>query len=161
MVVVWPLVNGMFACAAAQAGRADLFQSETDTLARLAAGSGGHFFEIYNALTGVPDGGWQNGGHWPSQPDQTWSATAYLRMIYSGLFGMTFTPDALTLSPTLPAAWGPVTLTNVAYRKATLTIALAGGGHQVKRVLYDGKPLARPIIAATATGPHRLEITRG
>ena len=160
-VVVWPLVNGMFASAAAQGGRTDLFQSETDNLARLAAGSGAHFFEIYNALTGVPDGGWQNGGHWPSQPDQTWSATAYLRMMYAGLFGMTFTPDALTLSPTLPASWGPVTLTNIAYRKAVLTISLTGSGHRVKRVLYDGKLLALPVIPATATGPHRVEITLG
>ena len=160
-VVVWPLVNGIFASAAVKSGRTDLFQSETDNLARLAAGSGGHFFEIYNALTGVPDGGWQNGGHWPSQPDQTWSATAYLRMIYAGLFGMTFTPDALTLSPTLPASWGPVTLANVAYRKAVLTISLTGSGHRVKRVLYDGKPLARPVIPGTATGPHRVEIMLG
>lgn len=160
-VVVWPLVNGMFACAAAQGGRTDLFRDEVDNLARLEAGSDNHFFEIYNATTGVPDGGWQNSGHWPSQPDQTWSATAYLRMIYSGLFGLTFTPDALTLSPTLPASWGPVTLTNLTYRKATLTIALTGSGSHIKRVLYDGKPLARPVIPATATGPHRIEITLG
>ena len=160
-VVVWPLVNGMFACAAAQAGRADLFQSEAENLAGLEASSDHHSFEIYNATTGVPDGGWQNGGHWPSQPDQTWSATAYLRMLYSGLFGLTFTPNALTLSPTLPASWGPVTLTNLFYRKATLTIALTGSGSRIKRVLYDGKPVARPVIPATATGPHRLEITLG
>ena len=97
--VVWPLVNGMFASAAAQAGRTDLFQSEAENAALLAVGSGNHFFEIYNRLTGVPDGGWQNGGHWGSAPDQTWSATAYLRMMYSGLFGMRFTPSALTFAP--------------------------------------------------------------
>ena len=156
--IVWPLVNGMFACAAAQAEQIDLFQDETENAARLAAGSGHRFFEIYNGQTGVPDGGWQ-GGHWPSQPDQTWSATAYLRMIYSGLFGMKFSPTSLAFSPTLPAPWGSVTLTGLHYRAAVLSVALNGSGTHITRVLYDGKRVASPIIPANAAGPHALVIT--
>ncbi len=154
--VVWPLVNGMFACAAAEAGRVDLFQSEAENAAALSAGSGHRFFEIYNGQTGVPDGGWQNGRHWDSQPDQTWSATAYLRMIYSGLFGMHFTPSALTFAPTLPAAWGPVKLTGLHYRAAVLSVTLRGSGTRITRFLYDGKPQAQPAIPATATGSHTV-----
>ena len=156
--VVWPLVNGMFACAAAQAGRSDLFQAEAENAAQLAAGSGHRFFEIYNAQTGVPDGGWQSGGHWPSQPDQTWSATAYLRMIHSGLFGLTFAPDALRFSPTLPAAWGPVHLTGLHYRAAVLDVSLTGRGSHVARFLYDGQPQASPAVPSTARGPHTVAI---
>ena len=157
--IVWPLVNGMFACAAARVGRSDLFQDEVEQIARLAAGGDHRFFEIYNAQTGVPDGGWQNGGHWPSQPDQTWSATAYLRMIYSGLFGMTFQPKALLFKPTMPPAWGRVKLTGVHYRSAVLAITLNGSGTHIARFLYDGNPLARPAVPATAMGPHTVAIT--
>jgi len=157
--VVWPLVNGMFACAAAQAGRADLYRDEAENAALLESLSDHRFFEIYNAQTGVPDGGWQSGWHWPSQPDQTWSATAYLRMIYVGLFGLKFAPNSLTFSPTLPAEWGAVTLTGVHYRAATLSIALNGSGSHVARFLYDGKPLARPVVPSSVTGPHLIVIT--
>ena len=149
----------MFACAAAEAGRPDLFQSEVESAAGLSAGSGGHFFEIYNAETGVSDGGWQSGFHWQSQPDQTWSATAYLRMLYSGLFGLRFTPSALSFAPTLPAAWGPVTLSGLHYRAAVLSVTLNGSGTHIARFLYDGQPLAHPIIPATATGSHTVAIT--
>ncbi len=50
-------------------------------------------------MTGKVDGGWQGGAsghadHFVSQPDQTWSATAYLRLIHEGLFGLTFTDDS-------------------------------------------------------------------
>ena len=159
--VVWPLVNGMFACAAAQAGRVDLYRDEVEDASGLSAGSSHRFFEIYNARTGVPDGGWQNGGQWPSQPDQTWSATAYLRMIYSGLFGMRFAPDALTFAPTLPAEWGPVKLTGVQYRAAVLAIALQGHGSHVVHFTYDGKPQARPTVPAGASGAHAIVITLG
>ena len=156
--IVWPLVNGMFACAAAKAGRTDLFQSETEDAAALAAGSGHRFFEIYNAQTGVPDGGWQSGHQWDSQPDQTWSATAYLRMIHSGLFGLTFTPNALSFAPTLPAGWGPVTLSGVRYRKAVLSIVLQGRGSHIAKFLYDGKPLAEPAVPSQAAGTHVIVI---
>jgi len=157
--VVWPLVNGMFACAAAQTGRADLYRDEVENAALLALASDHRFFEVYNATTGVPDGGWQTGSHWPSQPDQTWSATAYLRMIYSGLFGMRFEPKSLLFSPTLPTEWGAVRLTGVRYRSAVLAIALNGSGSRIARFLYDGKPLARPAVPSTATGSHAIVIT--
>ncbi len=157
--IVWPLVPGMFACAAASAGRTDLFQSEAENAAELSAGSDHRFYEIYNPQTGVPDGGWQSGRHWDSQPDQTWSATAYLRMINTGLFGMRFTPSALSFAPTLPAQWGPVTLSGLHYRAAVLSITLKGSGTHIARVLYDGKPAASPVVAASAVGSHALVIT--
>jgi hypothetical protein len=157
--IVWPLVNGMFACAAAQSGRTDLYRDEVENAALLEAGSGNHFFEIYNGITGVPDGGWQTGGQWPSQPDQTWSATAYLRMIYSGLFGMTFTPKSLTFSPTLPAQWGAVKLSGVHYREAVLDIALTGSGRRVTKFFYDGASVSSPAVPASAKGFHTVAIT--
>ena len=157
-VSVWPLVNGMWACAAAQSGDVALFGDEAENLARLAEGSDNHFYEIYNFLSGKPDGGWQ-GGHWGPLADQTWSATAYLRMMYQGLFGMDFQPDGLRFAPKLPAGWGAVGLQGVHYRGATLDLALEGKGTRIARIMIDGKSDKRAFVPATWTGPHTLTIT--
>jgi hypothetical protein len=117
------------------------------------------FAEIYNAQTGAVDGGWQTGGHWGAAPDQTWSATAYLRMIHNGLFGMTFTPGGITFQPTLPAGWGDATLTGIAYRGAKFTVALHGSGTTVAAFRLDGANTAGNSVPATLTGTHTVDIT--
>ena len=156
-VMAWPLVNGMWASAATQTGDVATFQNEVENLALLGISSGDNFNEIYNPLTGKGDGGWQ-GFHWGPLLDQTWSATAYLRMIYNGMFGMNFQPDGVTLAPTLPANWGSVRLSGLKYRGAVLDIALQGRGNKIARVSIDGKASPRAFIAATATGSHTINI---
>ncbi len=157
-VIVWPNVNGMWACAAAQAGDTATFQDETENLALLDLNNGNHFFEIYNSLSGQPDGGWQ-GGHWGPLTDQTWSATAYLRMMYQGLFGLDFQPDGLNFTPHLPADWGNVSLQGVHYRAATLDISLQGQGSRITRVTLDGQTQKNAFVPATLTGHHTLTIS--
>jgi glycogen debranching enzyme len=143
---LWPMVHSMLGHAAALGGRTDLFERAVTDLAHLVGGSGGHFFEIYNSVTGVEDGGWQADGtgeitQWVSQPDQTWSATGYLRMIYRGLLGLTFTSQGLRLVPTLPSGWGPVTLAGLPCRDMTLDITLTAGlaGHHRVEVALGTK----------------------
>ena len=157
-VTVWPLTQGYWADAAAHAGDQARFASEVESLAEL-ADSSGEFYEAYNAWTGVPDGGWQTGSHWASEPNQTWSATAYLRMIYDDLFGMNFTTSGITFAPTLPEGWGNVTLTGVQYRGATLNIDLQGAGNVISSFTVDGTPTASDSIPATLTGTHTVSIT--
>lgn len=48
------------------------------------------FYEIYNEATGKTDGGWQQGRQWKSVYKQTWSATGYMRMVFNGLLGISF-----------------------------------------------------------------------
>lgn len=157
-VSVWPLVNGMWASAAAQSGDLAMFESETDKAALLAIGSQGRFYEIYNFRSGQPDGGWQS-GHWEPLADQTWSASAYLRMIYDGLFGMNFQPDGLNFTPRLPEEWQTVTLEGVHYRDMTLDIKLQGAGDRVARVMIDGKKSETASVPASLTDKHLIEIT--
>ncbi len=157
-VTVWPMVEGYWADAAAQSGNQERFASEVENLAEL-ADSSGEFYEAYNAQTGIPDGGWQTGSHWAAEPDQTWSATAYLRMIYDDLFGMDFTTSGVTFQPTLPTGWGNVTLTGVQYRGASLNIDLQGSGNTVSSFTLDGTPVAGNSIPATLTGTHTISIT--
>ena len=157
-VMIWPLVNGLWATAAAKAGAVDAYAAEVTRVADLVLGSHGNFYEIYNPRTGRPDGGWQTGGHWGPVPDQTWSATAYLAAVHRGLFGMAFEPDGLHLAPALPAAWGPVTLADLRYRRMTLSIRLAGRGAHVRRATLDGAELPMCLVPQDLTGPHRAEI---
>lgn len=96
--------------------------------------------------------------HWGSEPDQTWSATAFLDMVHSGLFGLKYTGAGLTFAPNLPAGWGDVTLRNLRYRDADLTITLRGAGTTIRSVTIDGQP-SRAEIPATLKGAHTVEIT--
>ncbi len=88
-VMVWPMVHGLYGLAAAGAGRTEQFARAVETLADLVTVSGGDFYEVYDSVSGTVDGGWQSGAsgraeHFVSQPHQTWSATAYLRLVHEG-----------------------------------------------------------------------------
>ncbi len=157
-VSVWPMIQGYWAEAAAKTGNQARFAAEATTLAALANTSGG-FYEIYNFLSGTPDGGWQTGGHWGPVRDQTWSATAYLRMVNDGLFGMNLTPDGITWTPTLPWGWGEVTLSGLRYRAANLDVTLRGSGNVIASFKVDGVARSDHFLPATLSGSHSLEIT--
>jgi hypothetical protein len=156
--IVWPMVEGYWADAAAQSGDQNTFANEVQNLAGLADASGG-FYEVYNSQSGVPDGGWQNGGHWGAVANQTWSATAYLRMIYDDLFGMKFTTSGISFQPTLPSGWGNATLSGVQYRGATLNITVQGAGNVISAFTVDGAASATDSIPASLTGSHTIDIT--
>ncbi len=159
--VIWPMAQGYWAAAAARVGQVSLFQRETEALAGMVKGSGWHFWEIYHPATGKPEGGWQCGAHWNSCADQTWSATAYLRMIHYGLFGMTFEPEGIRFAPALPVAWGRVALTSLSYRGQQLEIRLSGRGTRIKQFRLDGKLTKSPFLPAALTGKHEVAITLG
>jgi glycogen debranching enzyme len=159
-VMVWPMVHSMFGHAAAVGGRIDLFARAVTNLANLVTGGDGHVHELYNSLTGARDGGWQVDRPWPSRGDQAWSATGYLRMIYSGLFGLNLMPDRLIIAPTLPKAWGPVRLTGLRYRDMTLNIELSGTGNRIRYCTVDGRP-GHPVIPARGRGTHTVRIKLG
>jgi len=155
-VVVWPMVQGMWARAGAKLRNVSALKSQTEDLARLEENSGGHFFEIYDSVSGKPNGGWQNGRQWGSAPDQTWSATAYLSMIFEGLFGMRFEANALRFEPLVPEDWGGATLTGIRYRGSILDIHLKGTGTRVKALLLDGRNVR--AVPAVLTGRHEIDI---
>jgi lysophospholipase L1-like esterase len=157
-VMLWPLVNGLWASAAAKTGAVPEFADEVGRVADLVLASSHDFYEIYNPRSGKPDGGWQNGDHWGPVSDQTWSATAYIAAIHTGLFGMSFEPDGLHLKPTLPADWGAAELSNLPYRQMRLTIRLSGTGTRIRKATLDGAKLANSVVPPDLTGPHRVEI---
>ena len=160
-VIVWPPIESFWAEAAARAGNLPVFSREVETLARLAHNDRNKFWEIYNSRTGLPDGGWQVGHAWFAAPNQTWSATGYLRMMYAGLFGMRFQSDGLALAPALPEGWGDVSLTGVRYRRAVLQIQLHGAGTVVRSFQVDGVEKAEHVVPASLRGDHRVDVVLG
>jgi glycogen debranching enzyme len=163
---VWPPIQGFWAEAAARYGRADLFERELRTMAERAVRDG-QYFELYHPETGVPYGGlqeWEGRGivdDWESRPHQTWSATAFLRMLFIGLAGMRFEADAVRFEPLLPPSLEAVDLAGVPYRNATLEISLRGRGNRVEQVLVNGHEAEAPSIPADATGVQTIAIVLG
>lgn len=157
-VMIWPMVNGLWATAAARSGATDAFATEINHMTDLVLASNHNFYEIYHPRTGLPDGGWQVGRHWDPLGDQTWSATAYIAAIHSGLFGLSFQPNGLHLTPNLPPNWSPVELAKIPYRQMTLSIRLTGQGTHITQVTLDGAPLAAANIPSHLTGFHEVEI---
>ncbi len=153
--IVWPFVNAFWADAAYSKGRKDIFSFELQNLADLATGSNNCFYEIYNEETGAVDGGWQQGEHWGSVYDQTWSATGYLRMIFTDLFGMRFTPEGLTFGPDvkLLGEFGVERLSNLRYLYGRLDITVSGKGSKLVAVKVNGKtqPANKPIAPSSGT----------
>lgn len=161
--IVWPLVQGLWAKGLAEHGEVEGFATETRLLAELVRNSGG-FWEIYDGNTGAVEGGYQGATgvlrrRWDSEPDQTWSATAYIDMMHTGLFGMRFDDRGLTFAPSLPAGWGDVTLSGLRYRDAGLTVTLRGTGTVIRGFELDGSPQSG--VPASLQGDHTIEITLG
>ncbi|HSZ40473.1 MAG TPA: hypothetical protein VK817_10985 [Trebonia sp.] len=161
-VICWPMVMGLFGEAAARAGEAGLFDQTLRDLETLFADSGDQFFELYNAGTGEPDGGWQQGHHWDSEPDQTWSATALLRLLHLGLLGIRYEVRGVSFAPVVPPRFDGAVLTGLPYRQATLDISLSGHGRVLTAARLDGEPVTGPVhIPANLTGRHRVELGLG
>jgi beta-galactosidase len=155
--MIWPFVNAFWADACHKAGRKDLFEKEFVNLAHLAMdedkGNNG-FFEIYNATTGAVDGGFQvgktqtGGPKWTSVPDQTWSATGYLRMVFLDLLGMRFSPEGLKIAPdyALLQKLDFSEIKAIPYRKATISIKFTGKGETPVSVFQDGETVEQAFV---------------
>ncbi len=162
--MVWPMLSGFWGYAAAMHGDMKAFQFELENNAHLALDrdkGNGNFREIYHAISGAPDGGWQSGTHWGSCNHQTWSATAYLRLVLYDLVGLDFQPGGLLFKPHLPAGYGTVKLENLHYRSMVLGITAGGAGDQIKSFRLDGHASETALVPAALTGKHSVEIEMG
>ena len=144
---VWPFVQGYWAWAASKENNADIFMNELENLAWLAS-QGDTFREFYRPEHGTPDGSVR----------QLWSASGYLSMIYHGLFGMDFEEDCIRFDPLVPAAFGTISLKNVQYRDMVLDITVHGPGTSIENFYLDGESETDPIVPASLTGSHTVEI---
>ncbi len=161
---VWPQIQGFWAEAAARAGKTEVFGHELLNLAAHAVRDR-QFAEIYHPLTGEIYGGLQeNGGRivlWNATSRQTWSATAFIRMVLMGLAGMRFDTDGVRFQPVLPKGVSKFRLCNIRYRKMTLDVTVQGNGAKVQRCLISGKDAKERFLPADAEGRKVVTITLG
>jgi glycogen debranching enzyme len=160
---VWPPVQGFWGEAAARLGRPDRLAFELEQLAEHACRDS-QFVEIYHPLTGAPYGGIQEGGggpdgmQWKSCARQTWSATAFLRLILMGLIGMRFDgPAGIHFAPFLPEGIEGLSLRHLLYRQAILHIILEGPGSRIREFQLNGQP-AEPFLPAQVPGENAIHI---
>ena len=168
--IVWPFVSAFFGAAAAEAGCNDRSSFELQTLAELCQGEKSvhdgkqTFYEIYNEITGVPDGGWQSDYHWGSSVfDQTWSATGFIRMILTDMLGMRFTPEGLTFESDISILneYGFQEVKDLAYRGGTLNITKSGTGNKLVAVKVDGVEQLSVTPVAPQAGNRKVELVFG
>jgi hypothetical protein len=162
---VWPQVQGLWADAALRAGRPERFFHELRTLSKHAVRDG-QFTEIYHPHTGAVYGGvqehWEDSHlrEWHSVARMAWSATALLRMVFYGLFGMRFATDGVRFAPVLDQASGPIALEGLPYRGATLNLRVDGTGSRIVKSTVNGVA-GEPVVPTSARGTVAVAITVG
>ncbi len=93
---------------------------------------------------------------WQACTRQTWSATAYVRMVLRGLFGIDLTEEGMRFAPVVPDGLGPVRLFNLGYRGAVIDIEVRGSGSRVTSLTINGRPAS--LLPAEAAGRQRILI---
>lgn len=158
---VWPHAQGFWADAAKKAGDYPAFWKEFSALTEHAIRDQ-QFGEIYHPLTGQLYGGRQelHGTitEWHSCNRQTWSATAYLRMVLEDLAGLEFSPEGIHFAPMLGEGLTSLTLTGLSYRKARITLSVSGSGSQIGSFTVNGISRSQPFLSASEEGDLSVNI---
>lgn len=155
------MISGFWGYAAKITKHYNIFQAELENQAHLALDAekgNGNFREIYHPISGKPDGGWQSDHQWKSCDHQTWSATAFTRLVLYGLIGINFEPDGIAFTPYLPKDYYEISLDNIKYRGANLTINVKGIGDIVKSFTINGKKNRKAFLSAKLKGNIFIEI---
>lgn len=153
---VWPHIQGFWADAAAKYGQAGIFKHELDALAKHAVRDS-QFAEVYHPVTGAIYGGRQEDGargigEWKSSARQTWSATAFLRMVFMGMIGMDFTPEGIRFAPLMPEGYNSLELSGLCYRDLVLNISIKGTGTGMEEFRINGELRRAPCLSAQGRG---------
>ena len=126
-------------------GRLELAGAELRDFTRLINNSGS-FFEIYDAVDGSVNGGWQIGGDdlqghlWDSCKNQTWSATGYIGAVLNGIFGIRTMEDGVELKPCVPECLQGSCLKDLHIQGKTIGISLENWGSKIRSLTVNGRP---------------------
>ncbi len=157
-MMIWPFVNGFWADACLKTENYSNFEFELFNLANLGVHKGDmSFYEIYEPKNGTPDGGWQN-GHWGPLEHQTWSATGFLNMVWTGLAGIRLEDSKITFKPYLPESVENLSLTQLKYGNMIMNIQLTGKGSKIKQFKINGEVVDKYEIDRNLTGEQNVEI---
>ncbi len=159
---VWPHIQGFWGSAAALEGNREAFVKELEALTRFALRDG-QFGEVFHPETGVEYGGLQENSLGEIEEyffchRQTWSATAYLRLLFTGVFGMRFSEEGIDFIPLLPESCSRIYLQGLKYRNMNLNIAIEGSGTRIQSFSINGKNTDKPFLPSSLEGDVRVDI---
>jgi glycogen debranching enzyme len=159
---VWPFISGFWGEAALKHSRFDLFERELKSLTAN-INRDGQCAEIYHPLTGEIYGGLQESGSGPARMDwvscarQSWTASAYLRVLLTGLFGLRFSPEGISFQPYLPADTHRAQINGIFYRACKLDLTVEGRGGRVVECYRNGSK-TQPFLPADLHGEQRIQL---
>lgn len=138
---IWPHIQGFWARAAFSLGDTYEFENELFLLAEKAV-LNNQFHEIYHPITGEVYGGIQeftnhNIGSWGSCEHQTWSATAYLSLIYYNILGADVKEGSVTFKPYLPTDVNEAVIKNFRVGGQTFDIIIVRSGNYPTTLTFD------------------------
>lgn len=162
---VWPFISAFWGEAALRHGRPDLFEREFNIFSEN-INRHGQCAEIYHPLSGDIYGGLQeagrgeNGLEWGSCSRQSWTASAYLRMILTGVAGLQFSNKGIRFYPCLPDGMEQLYINELRYRGGVLELHLEGHGTKILGCTINGAS-AEPFLPIEVRGEQRVEIKLG
>ncbi len=159
---VWPHIQGFWAEAAMQYRRNEIFDHEFNALTNH-ANRDFQFVEIYHPTKGTKYGGIQEPHlkewtEWFCAERQTWSATAYLRMIFRSILGMQFSESGISFQPYLPQHINEVSLLGMKYKNMMVDIHISGNGSTIGEFTVNEKSSNAYVLNGNLTGKVVVDI---
>jgi len=159
----WPFISGFWGEAALLHQRPEIFEHEFQIFTGL-INRHAQCAEIYHPLTGEIYGGLQESGkgssgyEWESCARQSWTASAYLRMLLFGVLGLDLHSAELRIHPHLPAGLDQIEIQGLPYRACRLNMLVTRSPSASCRINQRPAP---PQLPANATGIINIEIGVG
>ena len=154
---VWPVIQGFWGEAALKEGRSTFFFKELEHLIHFGVRDG-QLGEVFHPETGEEYGGLQE------NPDgnieeyffchrQTWSSTAFLRLLLRGVAGISYTAESITISPVLPPQCSRLLLADLSLGDQRLDLNIQGRGAAIGEMKVNGQLVEGPTFSR-APGDH-------
>ena len=159
---VWPHVQGFWADAAMKYDKSESFLHEFNALTRHALRDL-QFVEIYHPTKETPYGGIQEPTlnewtEWFCADRQTWSATAYLSMIFKNILGMDFSEKGILFKPYFTNGMNEISLLGLKYRNAILNVYISTSDSNADSFSINGKETTNFFLPKDSKGNINIEI---
>ena len=79
-------------------------------------------------------------------------------MVLYGLVGIRLENNKIFFQPYLPSSIGQISINNIKYQEAELSITIKGSGTKIKKFILNGKKQSIPVLSKNLKGSNRIVI---
>lgn len=151
---VWPFIQGFWGQALLKGNQFEAFDENLRLMAEKAL-KDGQFAEIYHSITGEIYGGLQENNNpenqkdigvndivmWKSARRQSWSATAFLSLIYYCVLGLRYNGNVLRIKPYLPCFCNEITVSDIPFGKNRLKITVRRNSDAPREIVLNSNDM--------------------